>query len=92
MSARNFDFIPEEVVFIGAVISIVTLISVGVFWSARVLDKVSCRSYSEETGRATKYGFMECFVQSSDSAWYSRSEFEKLLITKSLTINAEKGN
>lgn len=82
----------ETIGFIAAVIATIVLVSGVVFSLVRLLDKGACSSYSEQTGRATKYGFMECYVQSSDSAWYSRSEFEKLLITKSLTINAEKGN
>jgi hypothetical protein len=82
----------DEIAVVGSVLILIVVISVGCFAGIRVLDKVACGSYSEQTGRATKYGFLECYVQSSDSAWYSRSEFEKLLITKSLTINAEKGN
>lgn len=74
------EFMTFMTILLGS-LTLFCILSIGLI--IRPLDIISCNSYEKHTGKETKYGFLECYVN-IDGEWYSSEQYKNTLIGKEI--------
>lgn len=76
------DFFNEFVPFIIISLLMLALVLGSILLAVNFLEEYKCEQYSEFTGKATKWAFMdECYIQVGDE-WITKPERIKQVIAK----------